>query len=297
MQKVLIALSCLLTFFPLAQAEDKEPPGPSTVISNIAEGFLDKLMDVMLMNQQLSSSSPATMELYDQVIANHALYCSPSSALQGQNCSEASPELANADIQISTLLGVSTIPESAEQGRDWAARVYARNMVSSNKDKFAGLQYSEVFGDKKNKTKVQEYATGLLNAAVMSVPTYSFAEMYASRKASAAYKDTQNPDAQPVSLANYLSQIATRMQNGTWVNNIVKTTDALVLQRQQTMMQAEQLFIAHQHYKQLERIEALLAALVVQNERQREVTAALLAQTKLPPSAPGSGGASTPSTP
>lgn len=291
MHTIFIILSCFLPFFAsIAKAE--EPPSPSTTINSIAESFLDKLMDVMIVNQQLNSTSPATMELYDQVIANHALFCSPTSALPGQECSQADPALANADIQISTFLGVPTIPDSEGEGRDWAAKVFARNMVGSNKNKFGGLQYSEVYGDKKNKVKAEEYATGLLSAAVMSVPTYSFAEMYASRKASAAYKDTQNPDAQPVSLANYLAQISTRMQDAKWVKNVVKATDTLVLQKQQTLMQAEQLFIAHQHYKQLERIEALLSAIVVQNERQREFGAALLAQTQLPASAPGGGGKS-----
>lgn len=277
-------LSCCLLTLATTVFAAPNAPTPAEQIRTTAESLTDKLLGVILVNKQLDSNSPATMEFDDTVVGYRTLYCSPDTAIPGQPCTQTDPTLANADIQISSLLSASTIPDS-EQGLDLAARVFTRNMVGANTTKFNNLQFSDVQGPNKDKSKVSAYATGLLNAAIMSIPTFSFAEMYANRKTNAGYVDVQNPDAQPSSLMSYLGQVSGRMQDKKWVDNVIKTTDALALQRKQIFMQAEQLFMDYQRYRQGERIEALLSALITQNEKQREFGASLMAQTKAPVSA------------
>jgi hypothetical protein len=275
-----------LIFGASAYAVPDTKPSPATIVNGIVEKFTDKLLNMRLYNQQLDSNATAKMEFNDVVIANHALFCSQNGALAGQDCSQSDSELENADIQISSLLGLPVIPDSEGTSLDLAARVFSRNMVSSSKSKFNTFQFSEVQGPTKDKDKADEYATGLLNASILSIPAFSYGEMYGNRKLGAGYQDIQKPDAEPTSLMNYLSQVSGRMLDQKWVEDVTKTTDALVLQRKQIFMQAEQLLMDYQRLKQGERIEALLSAIVVQNERQREASAEIFAHAKPPPSTP-----------
>lgn len=274
-KRVITVVVCLsLGFVSLAQATVPPPP----TIDNIFQGMMDKLLNASLLNQKLDSTATATVEPSDVVILNHAAYCSKDSALPGQDCQQGDPSLENADIQASTLLELPTIPDS-DAGRDWAARVFMRNMTNSTK-KFNTYQFSEVVGPTKDKDKAIEYAQGLLGASILSVPATSLATMYASRKLGTTYKDQTNPDAPASSLMSYMSQIAGRIQDPEWMKNLIKISDPLVIQRMQVGMQAEQLFMTYQKYKQGERIEALLSAIVVQNQRQAEAGQDLLAQGK-----------------
>jgi hypothetical protein len=161
-------------------------------------------------------------------------------------------------------------------------------MVSSNQLKFNDFSAGEVTKGSElyDANKATQYAEGLLIASIMSVPTMSFAALYASRKMS-DYQDIQNPDPKPSSLISYLEQISNRTRDTKWVDEVLKSKDAIVLQKKQVIMQAEQLFLDYQKYKQGERIEALLSAIVVQNQRQAEMGANLLSQTKPPASTTG----------
>lgn len=255
-------------------------------ILGVVESFSDKLLNMRLYDQQLDSNTAAKTSFNERVIKDHELFCAQNGALAGQNCSQSDPALENADLQVSSLLGLPIIPEG-DQGLNLAARIFSRNMVSSSKTTFNTYQYSEVQGPNKDKTKADEYATGLISASIMSVPAFSFGAMYGNRQMSAGYQDLQNPDAQPTSLMNFMAQISGRIQDRKWIEDVIKITDPLVLQRKQIFMQAEQLMMDYQRYKQGERIEALLAALVIQKEREREATAEFVAQTKPPPPTSG----------
>ncbi len=254
----------------------------------MVEGFIDKLMNIRLWNQDLSSNNTSNMELNDKVIQNHNLYCAKNAALKDQNCQLSDPNLENADIQLSSILSVPLIPDDGGTGRNWAAQVFSRNMVSSNQLKFNDFSIAEVTkgNDFYDADKAAQYANGLLAAAVMSVPTMTFAELYASRKMG-DYKDVQSPDPQPSSLIGYMEQISNRVWDTKWVDEVLKSKDAIVLQKKQVIMQAEQLFLDYQKFKQGERIEALLATLVVQNQKQAEMAANLISQAKPPASATG----------
>lgn len=253
---------------------------PTPKIDNIFEGFVNKLMNMSLFNQELNSVSTSEIETNDRIILTHLVYCGQEGLLPGQTCNQNDPSLENGDIQVSTLLEVPTIPDGGLGTRNGAAQAFVRNMTQS-RNTFGTYNYADVQGEKKIKEKADDYARGLLNAAAMSAPAASFATMYASRKMGTTYKDQTNPDATESSLISYMDQISGRIQDLIWINDkIIKVTDALALQRTQAIMQAEQLFMESQKYKQGERIEALLATIAVQNQRQIEADEAMIAQKK-----------------
>lgn len=279
---VMVLSTTLMASSTVVNAEDQ-----LSQMEAMVEGVIDKLMNVRLWNQQLSNNGTSNMEVNDLVISNHNLYCASGAALKDQSCQLSDPNLENADVQVSSILAVPLIPDDGDKGRNWAAQVFSRNMVSSNQLKFNDFTLAEVTrgNEKYDSKKATQYAEGLLAAAVMSIPTLTFAELYASRKMG-EYKDVQNPDPQPSSLIGYMEQISNRTRDTKWVDEVLKAKDPIVIQKKQALMQAEQLFIDYQKYKQGERIEALLSAIVVQNQRQAEAAANLLAQTK-PVSATG----------
>ncbi len=240
------------------------------------------------LGQEITSSNPQ-----DSFVSKHQSgYCSPNivAEAKGFTCQSKAGQLNNdsvtaqflemGDVRTSVLIE----PLIYNQALDYAAQNYIRNVIMpfpsstfanyiSNPDSFA-----------KNTTQRKAYAEYLGNHAILSAARYALDEIYSMRVpgnimgGSAGASATANK-----SVMQVMEDESTRRFSDP--NYVAFLNDAATAQidilRDMAAMQAFELWMQYNTYKQNERIAALLAASLAQNARgavSGSVTAAQYSQ-------------------
>lgn len=234
---------------------------PAFITMEQAEGTQVEQLLVDAINSALygdNSAQPAT------VVSNHfGAFCSQK--YEGGNCSD-DILIQMGDAKASSILS-GTLMSSDRQK---AANAFLYNFLpppQNNLNKY--LKNGTVDAASFTQPDTQKVMVdALTDQAVLSVARQSFAEMIAKRtQASSGGSMMQFMEAQAVQ----------RLFSQNWTEQInnKKGDD---LQRERALMQAYQLWLQYQQYRQMERIEALLSAMVVQNYKSSQM---LKAQTNM----------------
>jgi len=201
------------------------------------------------------------MQPPDLVILNHlSNYCS-SASNEGSSC-PSDLLLINGDIKVSTLLS-GTVYDSARQG---AVQSFLNNLLEP-----AGT--SPITNFQKNMpisaaitdpTVKANYAQALSDEALVSVARQAFAEIIAKRTP---------PAAGALSEMQMMEQTAMeRGLSSAWAANLANLTPQQI-QIEQAKMQAFEVWMQYQQYRQTEVLQALLAASIVQSfQRSKAVS-------------------------
>lgn len=199
-------------------------------------------------------------------------YC--TGAETGEDCAS-DPLLKNGDIKVTSIM-FGAAYDGAGGPRTRAANDYLTNLFVPSTGplvpnfneylKDGKLDVAIVTGDPKLLAK---YTQALSDETLLSIPRQSFAEMMARRT-------VPGSDAGGVSEMQLMeAEAIKRFMSAAWIQTIKNpVTPAIQIQQEMALMQAYQNWMAYQQYRQLERIEALLAGLIVQNARTGQQVAA-----------------------
>jgi len=232
------------------------------------------------------------------VIARHMFFCSPDITKEKAlwSCSADDDNTKGGDVKISTLLSTPILTPVTGLGAlliGDKTTALIRNFINP----FPAAQLSTVTDptslDPTNKANydskaAQNFAQALGYETLLSVPRYSLATMMAKRQSNSnlTKPDPSDPLGKktlPISFIQYMEdQSANRLFNPTWSSNMDTSANQAnlaglaLIEADRAKMQAFQLWMAVEQYKQMERIEALLSAMVVQNVRGAQAAAAAL---------------------
>lgn len=203
-------------------------------------------------------SNPNAMSPVAAMITNHFTnYCIPNLEI-GSNC-PTDVLLQAGDIKVSSILS-GTVYDSA---RSQAAQIYLTNLFDPPGGP-AITQFSTPLGAPEDPGTQAIVAQALADEAVVSVARQPFLEMIAKRMPSSSNG--------PSEMQLMEQQAIERFMSNTWRNSVTTMT-AQQLAQEQVRMQAYQLWMDYQRYRQMERIEALLGVVVMQNFRQQKALA------------------------
>jgi len=220
-------------------------------------------------NSEAQLNSAITTDLYgaismapaDAMITKHfGTYCADSS--ESGSCTQ-DPLLQFGDVKVSSILSGTSYDSSRAQ----AAQDFLTNYISPPNNPFVTNFQANMSNGKMSAATVtadptlkSNYAQALSEEALLSVIRESFAEMIAKRTVNAATNASW--------MQSMEAEVLQRAMNGDWVKSL---TAASVTGQQvaveQAKIQAQQLLLAYESYRQGERIEALLTALALQNFR------------------------------
>lgn len=221
------------------------------------------------LGQEITSSSPQT----DFVTKHQYGYCSPSISVEvsGFQCSSQAGNLNNdtataqylemGDVRTSVLLE----PLVYNQALDYAAQNYIRNITMPFPTKLFADYISNPETFSKNARQKTAYAEYLANHAFLSVGRYALDAMYASRVPGAMIGGTAaSGDAATKSLLEIMETESSRRFNDPNYVSFLKdeNTEEKDILRDIAAMNAFNLWMQYQNYRQNERIAALLAASV-----------------------------------
>lgn len=291
-----------LTQPPAAPAQPSLPGGitPPTVPPGIlptATQFMEQLSEgvLSLINNNTNSALYGTgIEAPKAMVTRHfAAYCTGA---ETGNC-PSDPLLKNGDINITSILS-GTAYDGPSGPRTQAAQDFLTNlfvppsaplvanftgdlMKNGQLDPTGTLDADTVIG---NPTLLKKYTQALSDETVLSAAKQSFAQMMAMRTVSSSeaggISEMQLMEAEGIK----------RFMSAAWVQMIKNpTTTALQLQQEMAMMQAYQNWMTYQQFRQSERIEALLATLIVQNARTSQMISSNIPTGNSGFSAPGIG--------
>lgn len=196
-------------------------------------------------------------------------FCDPNSPNEGgngYNCQSSDPALINGDIKLSTLLTGSAYLNPAQIA---AANAFVSNVIdpfpSSNFQDPTTMTSTKVLG---STNLQQDLAQALVKEANLSVARQPFVEMINKRTVPAAGPLGITSE----SIMQTMEREATqRILNPQWMNTMatayataLKTNPSQAVQYDMAEMQAYLIWLEFERYKQGERIEALLAALLQQ---------------------------------
>ncbi len=201
----------------------------------------------------------STMTPAAAMITKHfGTYC--AGGVESGNCTQ-DPLLQFGDIKLSSILS-GTAYDSA---RAQATQDFLTNYLSPpNVPYVTNFQSNETNGTISAATITADpnlqanYVQALADEALLSVVRESFGEMIAKR--------TVNSGTNTSWMQSVESQVLQRAMNTAWVNSLAAMTPTQ-LATEQAKMQAQQMLLAYEGYRQGERLEALLTALVLQNFR------------------------------
>jgi hypothetical protein len=280
----------VLSGSPLTQPPPAPPLGLGVPQPALPLGILDKATNFM---EQLSESALSfinnntnsalygkeEVETSKAMVARHFNgYCA---GVETGNC-PSDPLLQYGDVKISSILSGTAYDDPA---RVQAAQDYLRNLFVppsgplvanfSSDLKEGKLDVATVVNDPK---LLKRYAQALSDEAVLSAARQSFAHMMAMRTVS-------NPEAGSISEMQLMeAEAIKRFMSAGWLQktNDPKTTPA-EHQKEMVIMQAYQNWMSYQQFRQMERIEALLATVIVQSARTMQTISASI------PAAPSGG--------
>lgn len=238
------------------------------------------------LGQEVTSSNPQ-----DNFVAKHESgYCSPNikAELTGFACQSKAGQLGGdndtaqflemGDVRTSLLLE----PLVYNQALDYSAQNYIRNITMPFPSQiFANfISNPETFA--KNSKQRGAFAEFLANHALLSVARYALDEMYAMRVPGSILGGTAaSGDASSQSIMQVMETEATRRYNDpnyvTFLND--PTTLQLDILRDMAAMQAFDLWLQYQNYRQNERIAALLAGMLAMDAKGSITGSIATAQT------------------
>lgn len=222
--------------------------------------------------QALYGTTPNGMAPADAVLTKHfQSYCAANSTVEsGSNCT-ADPLLQFGDIKVSSILSGTVYSAPRAQ----AAQDFLMNLLDSpeapgvaNFSANIPVNAAKIAADP---TLKSSYVKALTDEALISVIRQPFVEMMAKRTAL-----PQNAGGQS-EMQMMEQQAIQRFMSADWVNTLKQMKPEQV-QQDQALMQAYQIWLEYQRYRQMERVEALLSILALQNFRSAKNTDAQLSK-------------------
>lgn len=244
-----------------------EPPIPAGIL-DVATHFMEQMTEGLLSLVNTSTTDTfygAGIEAAKAMVARHFdRYCAGA---ETGNC-PSDPLLQYGDVKMTSILaGTAYDGSRAQAAQDYLTNLFVppstplvANFSADLKD--GKLDVATVVNDPK---LLKKYTQALSDETVLSAARQSFAQMMARRTVSGS-------DAGSISEMQLMeSEAIKRFMSANWVQMIQKSTTAVQLQQEMTAMQAYQNWMAYQQFRQMERIEALLATLIVQNARTSQM--------------------------
>lgn len=181
------------------------------------------------------------------------------------------PLLQFGDIKFTSL--VSGTAFSGSQAN--AANAYLANLfVTTAGPLVANLQGNGILGVDtivNNPDLLKKYSQALSDETLLSIARQSFAEMIAKRTVPGTEAGGQSE------MQVMEAEAIKRFMSANWMQMVQNpSTTAAKLQQEAVLMQAYQNWMAYQQYRQMERIEGLLSALVIQNARVSQVVSSTI---------------------
>lgn len=219
----------------------------------------------------------------DVIVTTHLLgYCAGSSTIEkalGVSC-PSDPLMQDADIKVSTLL--SGFRYDDEGVRENAAKMFMNNFVQPFPTPDYLDENNQLLKDSLTKPEqLKRLADALTEQALLSPARYSLAEMVAKRSPVSTKKGA-------VSMMEvWEKEAAQRFLNSVWQNNMAALKNKAlsdnkpeqVVLYEIAMMDAFRNWMEYERYRQTERVEALLAALLSLQYKQAKGGAAVLSAT------------------
>lgn len=246
---------------------------------------IQSLLDQNTLSVQNQQNTAILQDMYnatrlsptDTLLTQHLSgYCNDAVAT---GACTSDPSLMFGDTKVSSVLGGS----SYDSARQAAAQAFLDTLLtavdSSGVSNFQSTRPINADTLSKNPTLKQQFVQALSDEAVLSVVREAFAGMIAKRTPPTA---AQGAEATPSEMALMEQEALKRWMNKTWSSNFAKLSPA-EMQQDMAAMQASQLWTAYQSYRQMERVEALLAVLVLQNYRTQKNTGAIVSKTTTVP--------------
>jgi hypothetical protein len=231
------------------------------------------------LNQNGNSVSP-----YDDLVANYlSISCVGASNEQRFQC-QSDSLLQGGAVKVSSVLEGSVYQN---QVREILARLFVNSLVNPFPTEALRNADSLSEANLKDPSKRKQIAQALADQAVLSVARESFAEMIAKRKPVPSVGDSSMMQVME-------KEAALRFLNAAWQQKMQKNMqdainknkpDQAVLY-EMAMMDAYQSWMTYEHYRQMERVEALLAALLSVDWQASRAASTLVtnaqAQTTIP---------------
>lgn len=221
------------------------------------------------LGQELTSSTPQM----DFVTKHISGYCSPNIAIEKQffTCTGQTSNLGNdatsaqflemGDIRTSVLLEPTLYTDVI----DIAAQNYIRNITMPFPTTMFANYISNPGTFAKNTSQRKAYATYMANQALIGVARYAMDEMYGMRVPGSTLGVTGDGANQSI-IQVMESEATRRFTSADYVTFLTAgSTDQIALLRELAAMQAFELWMNYQNYRQNERIAALLSAMLASN--------------------------------
>jgi len=249
----------------------------SNPIDPAIQNMLDQ-RDANIQNQQNTAIqedmyNPTTLSPADTLVVQHLTgYC--ASGVEVGKCSS-DPSLMFGDMKVSSILRGSSYDDVSKA----AAQAFLQTLLTPLDNSAVGSfqSYGAINADmlSKNPALKQRYVQALSDEALLSVVREAFGGMMAKRTPPTA---AQGAEAMPSEMALMEKEALNRWMNNSWKTNLVHLSPEKI-QQELALMQASQLYMEYQRYRQMERVEALLAVSVLQNYRNQKNSNALVTKT------------------
>lgn len=208
--------------------------------------------------------------------------------------------LQNGDAKVSTLLS-GTIMDAQRQAAANAFQFVLFPISTKNLAPFApgGVTSIANFSAQNNPNSstypdpVQSFADNLTNQALLSIARQPFTEMVAKRTAPQSGGDSMMQMMDRVASQRFLSSSWASSLNppapaGTTPSLTALATQTNVMLQEIALMQAYHVWLDYERYRQMERVEALLSAMVIQNYNSGQAVSAQLSNQPSAAPAPAS---------
>jgi hypothetical protein len=218
------------------------------------------------------------------MITNHFdSFCAtpPAGPETGGNCPKDDPLLQGGDIKVTSITSGTSF--DANGNRQKAANQFLFNLIPIPDNNFSAfLQDGKIdisalptsLDPKDPRSKrfpnpQQQFAQALADEALLSIAREPYAEMMAKRTV---------PEGQAESHMAIMKRIAVqRLMSPAWHETLKSLKKPEEILKEQAEMQAFQIWLEYERYRQMERVEALLSAIVLQNYNQSKAVAAQFA--------------------
>lgn len=271
--------------FPIDQASI----ALETQVANSVEQQLNNGISAGMYSVGPLASDPAATRSANILTSHFGSFCgSPPESSPGNGC-PTDPLLMFGDTKLSTILtGTSYQP-----ARITAINQFLYNLipiptnnlapfVTDGKVNISKFPTSLPKDDPNSQTysnPEKSFASMLSDQALLSIPRQSFAEMVAKRTPSQSGGDSMMQIMERVAMQRFMSTA--------W-SQTLPTMEAKNLLQEIALMQSYHIWLEYERYRQMERIEALLSAMVIQNYNSGQAAAAVIS------SSPGSAAMNAP---
>ncbi len=259
---------------------------PTGAASNLIDPAVQTMLEQRntdIQNQQNTAIqadmyNPTTLSPADTLVVQHLSgYC--ASGVEAGNCSSDSSRMFG-DMKASNILQDSSYDDA---GKAAAKAVVQTLLTPLDNSAVSSFQSYQINADmlSKNPTLKQQYVQALSDETLLSFVREVFGGMIAKRTPPTG---SQGAEAMPSEMALMEQEALKRWMNNSWETNLAQLSPAQ-MQQEQLRMQVSQLYMEHQRYLQMERVEALLAVSVLQNYRSQKNANTLINKTSTTPDA------------